>query len=398
MGKTNLENVADHNIVALCDVDDEYAAETFEKFPNAKRYRDFRVMLEKQKDIDAVVIATPDHTHAVITVAAMQAGKHVYCQKPLTQNPYEARKVTEAARQAKVVTQMGIQGHSGDGMRLVCEWIWDGAIGQVRQVEAWSSLTYYPWGHAWWSTTHATKPEEKAPVPKTLDWDLWLGPAPYRDYHPCYHPGKWRAWWDFGCGMLGDRGIHTMDPVFWALKLGHPVSVEASSTNLNEHTHPVACIIAYDFPAREGMPPVQLTWYDGLTPPRPEELEDGRRMGHSEGGVLFKGDKGTLMCGIYGESPQIIPYSKMQAYKRPAETLPRVKGSHEQDWIRAIKEGGRADADFDYSGPFTEVVLLGNIAKRMNMKLYWDPDNMKFTNSDEANKYIGREYRQGWSL
>jgi len=398
MGSSNLKNVETENIVALCDVDDDYAAKTFAAYPGAKRYRDFRRMLDEQKDIDAVIIATPDHTHAVITMAAIKAGKHVYCQKPLTHDIYEARQLAVAAQKSKAVTQMGIQGHSGEGIRLICEWIGDDAIGEVREVEAWSSLTYYPPGHEGWSSPCRTRPEEKPPVPATLDWDLWLGPAAYRPYHPCYHPAVWRCWWDFGSGMLGDRGCHTLDPVFWALKLGFPQSVEASRTDFNEETHPIAAIVTYQFEAREGFPPLTLRWYDGLRPPRPPELEDGRMFGHDEGGVLFKGEKGQLMCGVYGDSPRLIPESRMKAYPLPIPSLPRVVGTHEQDWIRAIKNGTQSGADFSYSGPLTELVLLGNIAKRLDRKLSWDGKNMKFVQDLEADKYVRSAYRQGWSL
>ena len=398
MGGHNLKNLSGENIVALCDVDREYAAKIFKAYPKAAQYTDYRVMLEKQKDIDAVMVATPDHTHAVVTMAAMQAGKHVYCQKPLTHDVYEARRLAEAAREAKVATQMGIQGHSGEGARLICEWIWDGAIGLVREVDAWCSLTYYPWGHASWSPPCGTRPEETPPVPNTLDWDLWLGPAPHRPYHPCYHPISWRAWWDFGCGMMGDRGCHTLDPIFWALKLGHPTSVEASSTGMSDEIHPLASVVRYEFPARGNLPPVTLTWYDGLRPPRPAELEDGRTMGDSEGGVLFKGEKGTLMCGTYGGSPRLIPESKMEAYERPPKTLPRVEGTHEDDWVRACKSGEPAGANFDYSGPLTEVALLGNVAKRMDVRLQWDGPSMSVANVPEASQYIRTAYRDGWTL
>ena len=398
MGASNLRNVGDENIAALCDVDEEYAAKTFNAYPKAAKYRDFRDMLDKHRDIDAVIIATPDHTHAVIAMAAMQAGKHVYCQKPLTHDVYEARKLTEAAREAKAITQMGIQGHSGEGARLICEWIQAGAIGPVRDVEAWCSLTYYPWGHASWSSPLSGRPQETPPVPTTLDWDLWLGPAPQRPYHRCYHPRTWRSWWDFGCGMMGDRGCHTLDPVFWALKLGHPTSVDANSTDLNDETYPIASVVRYEFPARGDLPPVTLTWYDGLAPPRPDELEDGRVMGDDEGGVLFKGENGILMCGTVGNSPRLIPESSMQAYKRPPETIPRVKGTHEADWVRACKAGEPVGADFSYSGPLTEVVLLGNIAKRMGTRLHWDGENMTVTNLPEANQYVHPPYRNGWSL
>ena len=229
MGKSNLSQLESENIVALCDVDHVYAAETFKKYPQAKVYTDYREMLDKDKSIDAVMIATPDHTHAVISMEAMRRGKHVYCQKPLTHDVYEARMLAKAARETGVTTQMGIQGHSGEGARLICEWIWDGAIGEVREVDAWCSLSYYPFGHAYWSSKWSRRPEDTPPVPATLNWDLWLGPAPQRPYHPAYHPAVWRCWWDFGCGMMGDRGAHSLDSVYWALKLTQPTSVDATS-------------------------------------------------------------------------------------------------------------------------------------------------------------------------
>ena len=405
MGKSNLRQLESENIVALCDVDHEYAVKTFERYPKAKIYTDFRKMLDKQNNIDAVVIATPDHTHAVISMEAMRRGKHVYCQKPLTHDIYESRMLAKAAQETGVTTQMGIQGHSGEGIRLICEWIWDGAIGEVLEVDAWCSLSYYPFGHAGWSSEWSRRPKETPPVPSTLDWDLWLGPAPERPYHPAYHPAVWRCWWDFGCGMMGDRGAHTLDPVFSALKLGHPTSVDATSLDLNPDTHPVASIVTYQFPARSpqdalrrNLPPVKLTWYEGVRPPRPIELEDGRRMGHTEGGVLFKGSKGKLVAGVYGEGQRLIPESKMKEYKQPPKTIPRVKGSHEQDWVRACKAGRAAGADFEYSGLLTEVCLLGNVAKRMDSRIEWDGDNMKVTNLPEANKYIRTKYREGWTL
>lgn len=398
MGKNNLRQLESENIVALCDVDHEYAAPVFERYPKAKVYADYRKMLDECEDIDAVVIATPDHTHAVISMAAIRRGKHVYCQKPLTHDVYESRMLAKAAKEEGVVTQMGIQGHSAEGGRLISEWIADGAIGEVTQVDAWCSLSYYPFGHAWWSSKWSRRPKDTPAVPATLDWDLWLGPAPERPYHPAYHPGVWRCWWDFGCGMMGDRGAHTLDPVFRALKLGHPTSVEATSLDLNEDTHPVASVVTYRFPKRGDMPPVKLTWYDGLRAPRPQELEEGRRMGHPEGGSLFKGSKGKLVAGVYGEGPRLIPESAMKAYKTPPKTIPRVEGSHEQDWVRACKTGGRAGADFEYSGPLTEVCLLGNIARRVDARIEWDGENMKITNLPEANKYVRSKYRKGWSL
>jgi len=386
------DNPTGENIVALCDVDEEFAAPTFKGFPRARKYRDYRRMLEKQKDIDAVVIATPDHTHAVIAMAAMQLGKHVYVQKPLTHDVYEARCLTEAARQYKVATQMGNQGHSGEGVRLICEWIWDGAIGPVREVHAWTNRPIWPQGIG--------RPKETPPVPPTLDWDLWIGPAPYRPYHPAYHPFKWRGWWDFGCGALGDMACHVLDPAVAALKLGYPTSVEASSTPLNDETFPLASIVRYEFPARGDMPAVKLTWYDGgLKPPRPEALEPNRPLEQAESNLLFIGEKGVLRCGDYGDSPRLIPESAMRQYKRPPKTLPRIKGTHEQNWIEACKGGEPACSNFDYSGPFTEMVLLGTIALRFpGEKLECDGEKMEFTNKPEANEYIRREYRAGWSL
>jgi hypothetical protein len=391
------------NIVALCDVDWRQAAETFKKFPQAKRYHDFRKMLEKEKNIEAVVVATPDHTHTVAAMMAVKMGKHVYCEKPMTHTVYEARKLTEAARETKVITQMGNQGHSGEGNRLICEWIQDGAIGPVREVYAWTDRPVWPQG--------IDRPKETPPIPSLLDWDLWLGPAPRRPYHPCYLPFNWRAWLDFGCGALGDMGCHIIDSPFWALKLGHPTSVEASHSYdvremwkkvENTETYPRASIVRYTFPAREGMPPVKMTWYDGgLMPARPEELEPGRRMGDNDGGVLFVGDKGKLMCGCYGRNPRIIPETKMKAYSQPPKTMDRVPGGiegHQHNWVTACKEGKPAVCDFDYAGPLTEVVLLGNLAIRVAKKLDWDGKNLEVTNVPEANKYVHTEYREGWTL
>jgi predicted dehydrogenase len=398
MGGGNLRNLSRHNIVALCDVDEQYAGKVFNAFSDARRYTDYRELLDKEKDVDGVVIGTPDHTHAVIAAAAMRAGKHVYCQKPLTHDVYESRRLAEIARETGVVTQMGIQGHSMEGARQLREWIAAGVIGEVREVDAWCSLTYYPWGHASWSSPRGTRPEETPPVPETLDWDLWLGPAPERPYHPCYHPRTWRSWWDFGCGMMGDRGVHTFDPIVWALDLGAPVTIDANSTDLNEETHPIACLVRYEFPARGDMPPVTLTWYDGLRPPMPKELSKDDVLGHPEGGSLFKGTKGMLTAGVYGENPRLLPASRMEEFIPPEPTIPRVEGSHENDWVRAIKEGGKAGADFAYAGPLTETCLLGNVAKRTGTKIEWDAENLKVTNLPEANQYVRTVYREGWSL
>ncbi|UCF44101.1 MAG: Gfo/Idh/MocA family oxidoreductase [Planctomycetota bacterium] len=402
MGASDVQNCATENVVALCDVHDSYAAKTFKTYPRAKVYKDYRRMLDKQKDIEAVVVATPDHTHACIAMAAIRAGKHVYVEKPLTYSIHESRKLTEAARQAKVATQMGNQGHASEDIRNVCEWIADGAIGAVREVHAWTTHAVWPQG--------IERPKETPPVPEDLDWDRWVGPAPYRPYHPAYLPGLWRGWWDFGTGALGDMGCHVLDPAFWALKLGYPTSVEASASiyvseitwdkTLNTESYPRASIVRYEFGARGNMPAVTLTWYDGgLMPPRPAELEEGRQMGSALGGIIFIGDKGKIMGGSHGGTgARIIPESKMKEYNRPPKTIARSPGHH-AEWISACKNGQPAGSNFDYAGPFTEVVLLGNIALRMmHKKLYYDGPNMKVTNLPEANGYIHRQYRQGWTL
>ncbi|MCX5639155.1 MAG: Gfo/Idh/MocA family oxidoreductase [Planctomycetota bacterium] len=391
MGASNINACSDsgENIVALCDVDDERAKDTFNRYPKARKWKDFRKMLDEQKDIDAVIVATPDHTHAVAAMAAMRRGKHVYVQKPMTHTVYEARMLTEAARKYKVATQMGNQGHSGEGVRLICEWIWDGAIGPVREVQAWTNRPIWPQG--------IDRPSDTPPVPPTLDWDLWVGPSPMRPYNSCYLPFAWRGWWDFGCGALGDMACHLLDPVFSALKLKYPISVESCATKVNNETFPLASIVRYEFPARGDMPPVKLHWYDGgMKPPRPDELERGRQMTS----VIFIGDKGKLMCGEYGDNPRLIPETKMKEYKRPPETLPRIEGGHhEQNWIRACKGGEPACSNFDYSGPFTEAVVMGNLAiHRLGAKLLWDGENMKVTNDEEANRYVKQPYREGWSL
>lgn len=396
------EDKSDVNIVALCDVDHELSAETFRLFPKAKQYYDFRKMFDKQKDIDAVLVATPDHTHAVIAMAAIKRGKHVYVQKPLTHSVHEARVLTEAARKAGVATQMGNQGHSGEGIRLVREWIKAGAIGKVREAHAWTNRPVWPQG------LDMKRPDDTPPVPDKLNWDLWLGPAKYRPYHPSYHPFSWRAWWDFGTGALGDMACHIMDPVFWALDLKYPISVEARTStfskdwkkqNYNE-VFPRSSIVHYTFPKRGSQPELKFTWYDGgMMPPTPDELEPGRRMGDNTGGNLFVGDKGILMCGGYGSNPRLIPETKMKKFKRPKKTIERIKGSHERDWIRACKTGKPASSNFEYAGPFSETVLMGNLAmKHPGKKLLWDGKKMEVTNFPEANEYVRRQYPQGWGL
>ena len=402
-GGGDLAGMIGENIVALCDVDWVRAAKSFESFPDAKRYCDFRVMLEKQKDIDAVVVGTSDHVHAAATMAALGLGKHVYCEKPLTYSIFEARTVIKAAREAKVATQMGNQGHAMESIRLLCEWIWDGAIGDVTEVQAWTP-------HPVWPQGMLHRPAETPPVPDTLSWDLWLGPAPVRPYHPCYLPRLWRGWLDFGTGGLGDMGCHIFNHIVWSMKLGVPESVEATVSAfvpdtmtwdkpVNTETYPQASIVTYKFPAREGFPPLTLTWYDGgLMPPRPEELSDGIRMGDTFGGALYIGNKGKILCGSHGANGlRIIPEERMRDYVRPPKTLPRSIG-HIQEWIAACKGGPAAGSNFDYAGPLTETVLLGNAAIRAGAKLRWDSANMCFPNMPEADRFLPRPYREGWSL
>jgi len=353
-------------------------------------HHDFVEMLDSQKNIDAVLIATPDHVHAIASLAAIQRGKHVYCEKPLTHSVYETRVVTEAVRVAGVATQMGNQGHSEEGIRLSFEWIRDGAIGEVREVHAWTGAGRFSW------TNRDRRPEETVSVPATFDWNRWLGPVAQRPYHLDYAPYNWRGWWAFGTGAIGDMACHNMDPAFWALDLGHPSTVEASSAKLSDETVSIASIYHYEFPARNGRAPVTLRWYDGgLMPPRPKGLEKGRSMGRN--GIYFVGDKGIILGGGWGSSPRIIPESKMKAYKRPPRTLARSKGHH-RDWLIACKGGPAASSNFDVGGLLTEVVLLGNVALRTGKKLEWDGKAMKALNAPEADKFIRPTYHNGWTL
>lgn len=397
------------------------------------------------KSIDAVMVATPDHTHAGITAHAITLGKHVYTQKPLTHSVYESRLLTKLAQKYRVATQMGNQGNSGDDIRRVSEWIWAGTIGDVKEVHAWTDRPIWPQG--------LKKPAEQMPVPETLDWDLFLGPAAYRPYHSTYTPWNWRGWWDFGTGALGDMGCHVLDPVFMALNLKYPTKVEASSTVLNTESAPHAEMVEYTFPARKNladvaMPEVKVTWYDGgLLPNRPEGLPDGDILGKKiGGGLLFVGSKGTIMTTYYGMEPVLLPYSKMDDFKEPTPVIPRIPGgnkdiwdgAHERDWIRACKESPdnrkEPSANFQYSGPFNEMVVMGVLAVRLQdlkRPLLWDGENMQFTNISDAdkinilsvndfkvidgdprfdrkyeefnakqiaNEWIKHTYREGWSL
>jgi predicted dehydrogenase len=391
-GQVNLRNMKSENIVALCDIDWNYAAKTFEQYPAAKRYKDYRLMLEEMHDeIDAVVIATPDHTHAVCALAAMQLGKHVYVQKPLTHTVYESRVLLEASRKYKVVTQMGNEGHSNDNVADVCELIWSGAIGKIEHVEAWTDRPIWPQG--------LTRPPQGMWLPENIDWDLFIGPAPMRPYHSAYHPWNWRGWWDFGTGALGDMACHVLDVVYAALKLGHPTSVEASSSSFNNESAPNSSMIRYQFPAREKigkfpLPAVQVTWYDGgLVPSRPDSLPDGIELGQGKNGIIFHGTEGILVCGNYGNDYKLLPEDKFAKLPKPPKTLRRVEASHEMDWVRACKESPEnrvlPASNFEYACPLNEMVVMGNLAVRMqglNKKLKWDGPNMKITNLSENDK------------
>ncbi len=357
------------------------------KGPRCLPYLDFRKMLDEVKEIDAVLVATPDHVHASATITAMEQGKHVYCEKPLVHDVAEARKVVAVARRTKVATQMGNQGHSGDGIRQTCEWIWDGAIGKIREVYGWTGANGWASGG---------RPTETPPVPAGLDWDLWLGPAPYRPYHPAYAPYNWRGWWQFGTGGIGDMACHNLDPAFWALKLGHPLTIEAIDIARNPETVPSASTVRYTFPARGEFPSVSVTWYDGdRLPPRPEGLPDDEPLDGN--GVVFIGEAGTILCKGWGGAPRLLPQSMADSYQPPAPTLKRSAGHH-RDWLDACKGGPEPSASFPYSAHLTEVVLLGNVAEKVPGKLEWDGEAMRFKNSERATRLLSLPRRKGWEI
>ncbi|SHK91911.1 Tat (twin-arginine translocation) pathway signal sequence [Rhodothermus profundi] len=393
-GAWNVRGVASETLVAFCDVDDERAADTYRAFPDVPRYKDFRVMLEREeKRIDAVVISTPDHTHAPAAMMAIQMGKHVYCEKPLTRTIYEARRLAEAAREKGVVTQMGNQGHAGEGTRQIREWIEAGAIGTVREIHCWTNRPIWPQA--------IKRPLEAYHVPLTLDWDLWLGPAPERPYHPAYLPFKWRGWWDFGTGALGDMGCHIMDAAFWTFDLRDPVRVTAETTPVFPETAPLVSRVIYEFEARDSRPALRLIWRDGsLAPPRPPQWEKDRPWPPMANGQMFVGDEGVLIAETYGENPRLIPERRHQEWlaDAPEPRYPRSPGVY-QEWIQACKEGGQAGSNFpDYAGPLTEMVLLGNLAVRLGGTIEWDAAAMRVTNIEVPEEYIRPTYRPGWPL
>ncbi len=358
--------------------------------PDCGVFADFRIMLERaDRDIDAVVVATPNHTHAVASLAAIRAGKGVYCEKPLTHSIYEARLLARTAREAGVATQMGNQGHSSADIRRAVEWIRGGAVGQAREVHAWRGGPNRP--------MPSERPRETPPLPDGLDWDLWIGPAKARPFHPAYTPLMFHYWWDFGSGTLGNFGCHTLDTAVWALDLTHPILVEASSTALSPETTPVAATYHYVFATSGERPPLHLFWYDGgLRPPRPAFLEDDEDL-PDEGGSLIMGDKGALLSGVWSGSPRLLPEARMEQYQGTAPSLPRSRGHH-RDWIEACKGGPPASANFDYAARLTEIVLLGSVALRTGKTLHWNGPAMKATNLPEADPQIRGHFRSGWEL
>ena len=399
MGAANLQNMETENIVALCDVDWKYAKNTFDRYPNAKRYWDYRKMLDEMgKDIDAVLVATADHTHCLIAADAITMGKHVYVQKPLTHTVYESRLLTKLADKYKVATQMGNQGASAEGVRKVCEWIWNGEIGEVRRVDTFTDRPIWPQGLA--------RPEEDMRIPKTMNWDAFIGPAPYRPYNAAYTPWNFRGWWDFGTGALGDMACHILHPVFKGLKLGYPTKVQGSSTLLLSESCPTAQTVKFVFPARDNMPKVampevEVYWYDGgLMPTRPEGLPAGKDLNVKGGGAIFYGTKDTLICGCYGADPYLVSGREPKC----PPVMREVKESHQMDWVRACKEDADdrtlSASDFSEAGPFNEMVVMGVLAVRLqglNQELHWDGEKMRFTNIP-ADATIKTVIKDGFSI
>jgi predicted dehydrogenase len=452
MGRANLNALASQNIVALCDVDWRYVDTRFADIPNqlkqaqerlakatdagqrqrtqaqidgwlelgpklpkAKRYTDYREMLDKQKDIDAVFIATPDHMHAHIALAAMDLGKHVFVQKPLAWSVEECRRLAAKAAGSKLQTQMGNQGHSSDDARLVNEYIQSGAIGTVTEVHVWTNrpLGYWPQGiprpaplpsnaqdlpwnmNGVW--TRAAGSFGSFPPPDKLAWDLFLGCSRQVDYHPVYHPFNWRGWTDWGVGAIGDMGAHLLDSSFWALDLDYPTTVETTSTPYNKDTYPVASTTYYEFPAKGARPAVKMTWYDGgLTPPKPVEM--GEEELNKGGGVLFIGTRGKLLHDTYGFNPRLLPKSLHESVGKPKETYPRIKTSHEMNWIDAIRGTQQTTSPFEYSARLTEIMLLGVVALNAGKRIDYDGAAMRIRNVADSDALLKRTYREGWPL
>jgi predicted dehydrogenase len=471
MGRSNLINVASQNIGALCDVDWDYAGKALDRLasdaaglqrrldttpgrpavdaagrpqlpltaverqrmtaqidgmkrleqdqlPRVKRYTDYREMLDREKGIDGVVVATPDHMHAPIALAAMDLGKHVYVQKPLTWSVAEARQLARRARETKLATQMGNQGHSWDDARTAVEYVWADAIGEVREIHVWTNrpLGYWPqgiprpaplpsnpsaeplkWNGPGVNARLANALAGNYPVPASLQWDLFLGPSPYVEYHPIYHPFNWRGWVDWGMGAIGDMGAHLIDHSMWALDLGYPATIETVATPFNGVSYPHATMTFYEFPARGAKPPVKLTWYDGgLLPPKPVELGDEPL--NKDGGALLIGSKGKLIHDTYGRRPRLLPKSLHDSFGKPPQKLPRIPNEgHEMNWVDAAKAGTAASCPFEYAARLTETMLLGIVALRAGKKIVYDGANMRVTNDPGANEYLQRTPRPGWS-
>ena len=407
-GASDITACSKENIVAMCDVDWDRAAATFKRFPNVPKFRDFRVMLEKMPEIDALTISCPDHLHAPAAYMAMKMGKHVYVQKPLTHTVAEARLLTITAREMKVATQMGNQGHSGNGVRELCEMLWGGAIGQVREAHVW---THRPV----WKNHGMGQPFPPEVPPDNIDWDRWLGPAPWRPFSKAYAPHDWRAWQDFGGGSLGDMACHIMDPVYMCLKLKEAkyFTVEVvMQKGRNNQTFPISSTIKYSFPARGEMGPVVVYWYDGHwpdpatkteiynRPKRPAGIPEGCVLGDRDAnGSFLVGEKGIVTQGEYGGNPRLVPDEKMKEYKKPDPTIPRIPNqNHAQNWIDACKGGEPSCSNFDYAGPFTEMVNFGNLIVKSGKKLRWDNIKGVVTNVRNAAAIVSKEYRKGWEL
>ena len=396
-GAINLQGLSGENIVALCDVDDLSASASFNAHPNARRFRDFRQMLDKMgKDIDAVVVSTPDHTHFAATMAAMEMGKHVFCEKPLAHTVWEARTMKKAAKHYKILSQMGNQGHATEGIRYVKEWYDAGILGQVTEVIAWLKGINF-------SGRFFRKPESfpppGMPVPDSLDWDLWLGPCSEKiAYNPVYHPRSWRGFYGFGSGLLGDWSCHTLDAPFWALGLGMPSVIECeSSSGGTSGFAPTACAVRFEFPARGDKPPVTLRWHEG--DPKPEIRKAWGLENIGETGMIMTGDKGCLMTGERPDSPRLIPDERWREFRKnlPPKTIPRIKGGHYREWTDAIRgDGPLPGSNFDYGAELTEMALLGVIAVRFGGRIDYDAARMKITNRPELNAYLRIPAREGW--
>ena len=394
-GYSDIMGCQSENVVAFVDPDEKRAERTFKQFPNVTRYKDVLRMFDKEaRNIDAVTVSTPDHMHATAAMWAMERGKHVYCQKPLTRTVWEAQQLQAAAEKYGVATQMGNQGYSNEGARQCCEIIWHGDIGDVTEVHAWTNrpLKYWPQGPE-------VVPQE-APVPATLDWEIWLGDAHDRPYSPAYLPLKWRGFPDFGCGAIGDMACHILGTPNMALRLTAPVSVECiKQEGKGEYTFPKASVIRFDFPARGTMPPVSVYWHDGMTKqPDIPGVPEGELLGDSDvNGSIFIGSKGMVTTGCYGERTRLVPAAKMMDYTLPPEVLTRSPG-HYRDWIRACKGGEPACSNFSVAAPFVQWMLLGVIAMKFEGKLTWDADKMRFSNNNAANEFLKPKFRKGWKF